>query len=178
KAIYRNVQTMARMWGSSNQDKISEAEAKQIEAVLDPLISLYALDYTSSRMREQMKEVIQKEQDRSDQGSGIELTLMLHRQLQQDARERVFKGSEALMVKGHTPDIHDPQLDVAVEDQVEGSDLELAGWANVHQVKHDPADPDQTPKALYVARSGGAVRRQTGAFSLTSKHAQGTQIHS
>src|SRR5690606_34931178 len=38
--------------------------------------------------------------------------------------------------------------------------------------------PDQTPKALYVVRSGGAVRRQTGAFSLTSKHAQGTQIHS
>lgn len=177
-AVYRNTYQMARLWGSSQQGKVSEAQAKAVQEVLEPLVSLYALDMSPSLQLDRMNQVIQAEQERTDGGNGIELTLKLHRQLQEDAKARVFKDSEALMVKGYTPEIYNPYVEITAADAQEGRTLTRSGWTAGTELALDVADPDQASKRLYVVRSGGMQRRLTGAISLTDTRAQGSLMHS
>lgn len=177
-AVYRNTYQMARLWGSSQQGKVTDAQAKAVQAILEPLVSLYALDMSPSLQLDRMNQVIQAEQERTDGGNGIELTLKLHRQLQEDAKARVFKDSEALMVKGYTPEIYNPYVEITAADAQEGRTLARSGWTAGTELELDAADPDRTSKRLYVVRSGGMQRRLTGAVSLTDTRAQGSLMHS
>lgn len=175
-AVYRNTHGMARLWGSSRQGQITEAQAKQVQEILEPLVSLYALDFSPSHQLTQMNTVIKAEMERTDGGNGIEQTLLLHRQLQQDAHDRIFKDSEALMVKGYTPEIYNPYIEITAATPKEGLVLQRSGWSQGSVLEQDQHDPNFTPRRLYTVHSGGMQRRQTGALSLTSMKVQGSLL--
>lgn len=165
---------IARMAGTQFKKQITEQEAKQAEPIIASLVSLYALKYTSVQDLAQAKQVFRTENNRND-GNGVEFVLKLHKQMEAESLERLFKGNPALMIHGYTPEILNPHTAIMIADAVEGANLEAQGYSKGAQVTQDQADPDKSVKRIYVLRDGGLAPYLTGVFSLTGLQAKGTK---
>lgn len=172
--ILFNAYSIARLHGTDQKGKISEADAQRAEPLIDALTSLYALSYTTMAERKLAAQVLAAEMARPAGENGVETVLMMHRQLQQDSRERLFQSSPNLMRKGYLTDIMNHRTEVVTATAAEGKELLEQGWIKVSDVKQDALDPDQLQKGLYMLKHAGLVPYQTGFFSLTSKQAKGS----
>lgn len=175
--VVMNAQAIAHLYGTHRAGTVTEAEAKAVMDTLDPLISLYALHYASHKARLATYQLMLEENAREDQGNGVEFVLKAHRRLQQDARERLFSGSEVLMMKGYTPEIYNPYTEVLAATEDEGKQLLAQGYKKVADLEKDPNDPDSEAKALYSIRDRGLRQRVTGIMSFTGKRSRGTKAH-
>lgn len=169
-----NAYLIARMAGTQFKKQVTEQEAKQAEATIASLVSLYALKYTSVQDQAQAKQVFRSENGRTD-GNGVEFVLKLHKQMEAESLERLFKGNPALMIHGYTPEILNPHTAIAIADEAEGANLEAQGYSKGAKVTQDAADPDKTSKRIYVLRDGGLAAYLTGVFSLTGLQTKGTK---
>jgi hypothetical protein len=169
-----NAYLIARMAGTQFKKQVTEQEAKQVEATIASLVSLYALKYTSVQDLAQAKQVFRSENIRTD-GNGVEFVLKLHKQMEAESLERLFKGNPALMIHGYTPEILNPHTAIAIADEAEGANLEAQGYSKGAKVTQDAADPDKTSKRIYVLRDGGLMSYLTGVFSLNGLQAKGTK---
>ena len=169
-----NAYLIARMAGTQFKKQVTEQEAKQVEATIASLVSLYALKYTSVQDQAQAKQVFRSENGRTD-GNGVEFVLKLHKQMEAESLERLFKGNPALMIHGYTPEILNPHTAIAIADEAEGANLEAQGYSKGAKVTQDAADPDKASKRIYVLRDGGLMSYLTGVFSLNGLQAKGTK---
>ena len=172
-----NAANIARLHGTPYSNRISEQQAQQAEAILDQLISLRALEYSAQEYKSDAKDVLNKEMQRAD-GNGVEMVLKLHRQLQQQSRERLFDGSMALFSKGYTPEIYNPYREVKVANLAEGAKLEKMGYVRVPggKVSLDPAERNRGEEQyLYLLRDGGLRAHTTGTLSYTGMRAKGSR---
>lgn len=169
-----NAYLIARMAGTQFKKQVTEQEAKQVEATIASLVSLYALKYTSVQDQAQAKQVFRSENGRTD-GNGVEFVLKLHKQMEAESLERLFKGNPALMIHGYTPEILNPHTAIAIADEAEGANLEAQGYSKGAKVTQDAADPDKASKHIYVLRDGGLMSYLTGVFSLSGLQAKGTK---
>lgn len=169
-----NAYLIARMAGTQFKKQVTEQEAKQAEPIIASLVSLYALKYSSVQDLAQAKQVFRTENNRTD-GNGVEFVLKLHKQMEAESLERLFKGNPALMIHGYTPEILNPHTAIAIADAAEGANLEAQGYSKGAQVTQDLADPDKSSKRIYVLRDGGLASYLTGVFSLTGLQAKGTK---
>jgi hypothetical protein len=169
-----NAHLIARMAGTQFKKQVTEQEAKQAEPIIASLVSLYALKYTSVQDLSQAKQVFRTENNRTD-GNGVEFILKLHKQMEAESLERLFKGNPALMIHGYTPEILNPHTAIAIADAEEGANLEAQGYSKGAAVVQDEADPDKSAKRIYVLRDGGLASYLTGVFSLTGLQAKGTK---
>lgn len=172
-----NAYLIARMAGTQFKKQVTEQEAKQAEPIIASLVSLYALKYTSVQDLAQAKQVFRTENNRND-GNGVEFVLKLHKQMEAESLERLFKGNPALMIHGYTPEILNPHTAIAIADEAEGANLEAQGYSKGAKVTQDLADPDKSSKRIYVLRDGGLAPYLTGVFSLTGLQAKGTKKQS
>jgi len=174
-----NAHLISRMANTQYQRQISEAEAKQAEPVIAALISLYALKYTAGDHLSQAKEVFRTENSRTDNnGNGVEFLLKLHKQLEEESLQRLFKGNPALMIHGYTPEILNPHTAIKIATEAEGKELVNQGYSAGALVSNDRADPDTETKRIYVLRDGGLSPWLSGAFSLSSMKSRGSKKHS
>lgn len=172
-----NAGNIARLYDTGRQRMITESEAVVAEAIIDPLVSLYALSYMNNVHRTALQEVMVSEAQRTDQGHGVEMLLMTHKALQDQAQELLFGDSKALYMKGYTPEIYDPYMAVMVADEVDGQELLAQGYSpSAATVQRDQADPGPQ-RRLYTLRDGGMTRRVSGIVSLTGMHSKGTRAH-
>jgi hypothetical protein len=156
------------------------ANAEQLNAVLDPLVSLYAMDYLTDVDRTSLTEVLRREANRKDdEPSGFEVVLRYHQMMQKDALENEFDGNPVHMIKGYTQDIYNPHIELVAATKVEGQDLLAAGYTKLTQtaLKQDPADPSTDPRDLYVLRGRGLNNTITGFMSYQSQRAKGSVLH-
>ena len=176
--LMMNAHNIAQMLGTPVQGRLNAADAAKAEQLIEQLVALYAIRYTSSADIQNAREVIRDELTRSDGGNGVEFVLRMHEHQQQEALERVFKGNKTLMIHGYTPEIYNPHIEVVAASLKEGEELKYRGYEMVHTLSHDPADPDIKKEALYVLRDGGLSRFASGALSLTGLSAKGDTKHS
>ena len=176
--LMMNAHNIAQMLGTPVQGRLNASDAAKAEQLIEQLVALYAIRYTSSADIQNAREVIRDELTRSDGGNGVEFVLRMHEHQQQEALERVFKGNKTLMIHGYTPEIYNPHIEVVAASLKEGEELKYRGYEMVHSLSHDPADPDIKKEALYVLRDGGLNRFASGALSLTGLSAKGDTKHS
>lgn len=176
--LMMNAHNIAQMLGTPVQGRLNASDAAKAEQLIEQLVALYAIRYTSGADIQNAREVIRDELTRSDGGNGVEFVLRMHEHQQQEALERVFKGNKTLMIHGYTPEIYNPHIEVVAASLKEGEELKYRGYEMVHALSHDPADPDIKKEALYVLRDGGLNRFASGALSLTGLSAKGDTKHS
>lgn len=173
--LQMNAHNIARAGSTSAMTKITEEHAASIEPTIDQLVSLYAIDYLGQEERQLAANVLRGELNRKDGGNGIEMIVKLHKQLQQQSKDTLFQGNDALFMKGYTSEIYNPYLDVMVADDAEGRELMLAGYSEGIPVKNDPLDRNPAKK-MYVIRDGGLQSHLTGIISYTGKKARGSTV--
>ena len=173
-----NAHNIALMAGTVHKGKLSGNDLKQATKAIETLVALYAIDYSPSVDRNLVSELMRDELQRTDGGNGVEFTLKLHKRLEQDSRERLFQGQEALMMHGFTSEILNPHVEVLTAYVADEKDLLDQGYVKVGPVEYDAADPDTDAKAMYVLKDGGLSPYQSGAISISSKKAKGSKKHS
>lgn len=176
--LLKNTQAIAELFGTRLAGTVKASDVKAAQAILEPLVSLLALEYTSQASKARMAQVMRTENARGND-SGVQLTLRMHRVLQQQARERLFSGSEALMLKGYVPEVFNPHVTVVAATAKNGLQLERMGYSKSDQpLEQDVADPYAEATHLYRLEDGGLKAYVTGIFSTTGTHAKGSTVHS
>ncbi len=173
-----NAGNIARMLGTVHVDKVSGKALTEATQAIEKLVALYAIDYSPSADRAKVSEIMRDELLRTDGGNGVEFVLKAHKRLEDESKERLFKGQDALMMHGHTSEIYDPHVEVITALESESDSLEERGYVKVGPVGYDQADPDSEPKAIFVLKDGGLNQYLSGALSISNKKAKGTNKHS
>lgn len=176
--LMMNAGNIAQLFGTGREHGLQAGELAKVTKVIDTLATLYALEHTDAGSMALAKELLASEDVREDGKHGVEITLRLHRMLEQESRERLFENSEALAIKGFTSDIFNPHtaLEVAYTPE-EAQALKEIGYTTADhlEVARDQDDPDTARGQIYVLRDGGLLPRVTGAITLTGMKAKGSQ---
>lgn len=172
-----NGYSIARMMGTQFNRRVTEAQAKEAEKTLTALVSLYALRYTEQADQQAAKETVRDENNRTDGGNGVQFVLSLHKELEAESLERLFKGNPALMMHGYTPEILNPHTAIKVANAADGKDLVQQGYTQGGSVTQDATDPSQDKQHIYVLKDGGLAPYLSAAISLSSLQAKGTTQH-
>jgi hypothetical protein len=173
--LMMNAANIASLAGTGMTSYVTKAQAAAATPIIDQLASLYAYRYTNPGHKIALANVLATEQARGNE-SGVEMVLKLHKALQQQSKERLFEGSEALMMKGYTPEIYDPKKEVLVATEAEGAKLEAQGFVKGKQVAYDPKDPDRNTERFVYKRDGGGLRPWlSGIISYTGETAKGSR---
>ena len=172
-----NAHNIARLYNTGNP---SPAHAKDAQPAIERLIALYGLQYAKQEHPLGVDDllVVMRTENARGADSGIEMTLRMHKYLTEDAKNRIFKESEALMMHGYLPEVTNPHTTFeVVRDAQEEQDLMDRGYVYEMDIPADPHDPDQRPAKMYVLKGGGLPRWASGAFSTTGTNAKGKTKH-
>jgi len=170
-----NALNIARMYNTPTMGQLTVAEEAAVQALVDPLVSLWAIEYSPTVLRETSRDVLLDESARSNGENGIAATLAMHAHLLKDSKDKLFDGSEVLRTKGYLPEVYNPRTDIQVAGDVEGRNLIDKGYSVGGVLPKDPNDPDpQTVKKLYVREDSGMVAHVTGMISLKDMKAKGS----
>lgn len=172
-----NAANIASLAGTGLEHYVSVADVAAAIPVIDQLASLYAYRYTSPVHKAALASIVKTESARGNE-SGVEMVLKLHKSLQEQSKERLFDGSEALMMKGYTPEIYDPKKEVVVATEQEGAKLEAQGFIKGKLVSTDPLDPDKQDRYVYKRDGGGLRPWLSGIFSYTGESSKGSRSRS
>lgn len=177
KHLLMNAENIANLAGTNT--KVDAQEAAMAAPIIDQLASLYALRYTNAGQITAAAKIMADEAKRGNE-SGIELVLRLHKSLQQQSKEQLFNGSEALMTKGYLPEIYDPKKEVLVATEKDGAELIKQGFTKGKKtVAYDPTDPSRNVERRLYTRDGGGLRPWlSGATSFTGEVAKGSRSRS
>jgi hypothetical protein len=173
--LLMNASNIAHLFGTGNESYVTASDAAAATPIIDQLVSLYAFQYTEDKHKDALGRLLASEGARTD-GNGVEMVLKLHKSLQEQSKERLFEGSEALMMKGYVPEIYDPKKEVVVATEKEGAKLEAQGYIKGKRVSSDPLDPDKNTERFVYKRDGGGLRPWLSAiFSYTGETAKGSR---
>ena len=173
-----NAENIAGMLGTDQAGKLNQSDIDAATAVLDPLVSLYAISMLHKSHVEALKAVFAEEGKRPKGQNGIEAVLKLHKDLQQQSKDRLFQSAGALRMKGYTPEIYNPYIRLEVASVNDSAKLEERGFSIGHKLQMDDADPTKTNDMhIYSLRDGGMVQYLTGVFSYTGSRKRGTATH-
>jgi len=174
--LMMNARNLAEMYGTSKAGTLSKTKVDEVTQYLDPLISLYAIQHTSTADKKTGAAVMTRENQRGDQ-SGVEMVMRLHEKLKNDAKKALFSDESVHFVKGYTWEITNPYREVVMADGVDAENLLAMGATKGPVLERDPIDPDQVKKTLFVIEDGGKKSWVTGVFSNTGKGTSGSLLH-
>ena len=174
--LMQNAGNIAKLYGTPYAGRLTKGQESEAEASLDVLVALYALSYTNADARNLASKIMTKEAPRTD-GHGVQSVLALHRRLEQESRKRLFAGQEALMMKGHLPEVYNPHIDILVAGGAEAQSLIDQGYEQGPEVTQDSKDPNQQKQHIYKMKDGAAMPLVTGITSYEDNHAKGKGKH-
>jgi hypothetical protein len=175
-----NTWNIVGLANTKSKHVIGIQDAKILDAVLSPLVSLYALEYAMPNDRATLTEVMRRENNRVDDNpNGVEVTLRYQLMMQKDALDNEFDGNRVHIMKGYTRDIYNPHIELTAADPTQGKDLIAAGYTLVTgtALQQDPADPSSVGRDLYVLRGRGLNDTITGFISYLSQKSKGSSMH-
>ena len=175
--LMMNASNIARMYGTTNRNNISDAQAKTNEPIIEALIALYGIQYSDSADVALVKDLVSKENSRSD-GNGVQFVLDLHKHLGKESQAYLFDENKTLMAHGYLPEEFNPYIQVTSATEEEGRDLLDQGYTLVGDLSIDPRDTLSSAKKLYVLKDGGNSSRVSGAIAINSQKAKGSEFHS
>jgi hypothetical protein len=176
--LVTNTHNITYMAGTRDIGKVDDTVGEQVEHILDPLISLYALKYSSLEHRRAVAKVAGLESQRADKGNGFLATMLWQKKAEEDAQTNLFAQDKYHMVKGYTKDIFNPHLDLITAEARDEAMLEQAGYVEVttQPLKNDAADTGPLKK-LFVMNGRGLNSMQLGFLSNTGKRFMGSAAH-
>lgn len=178
-ALLLNAHAIAGLAHTSHKGTVKKADHARVVAVLDPLISLYAVKYMRKPDRDIISEVMRNELNRGDeQPNAIETILKLSKQMQEDALRQEFHNSPMLMMKGYTPDIVNPYIEVKAATEKQGKTLVAAGYTRKFgkPLDKDSADPSSENRHIYTVRGRGLNAAVSGAMGFISPKSRGWNV--
>jgi hypothetical protein len=171
-----NAGNIAKLHGTPLAGSVDVAQAQAAEKVIEGLVALYSIQYQDKAVLKQAKAVLDDEMSRTDKKNGIEQVLLLQKEMDRQAREKLFQGdaNDALRMHGYTPEVYNPNTALrTARTQEERTHLEETGFKLVMEMPKDKADPDQVETFLYTLNDGGSLPYLTGAVSLKGMAAKG-----
>lgn len=174
KHVLMNANNIAQTVGTHTMGKVTEAQRSIAEPLIDQLTTLYAIQYSKPEHKVAIRNIVNTETARGTE-SGIEMVLKMHKTLQQQSKERLFEGNEALMMKGYVPEIYNPHREVLIANALDGAKLVAQGYKEMVIVAADPRDPNQQVRRIYTRDGGGLRSYLTGIMSYTGTHAKGSR---
>lgn len=168
-----NTGNIAKLFGTGRTAKASDV--KTAVPVLDQLMSLYALDYTSKSVKDAAMEVFRTEHGRTD-GNGVEMILKLHKGLQYESTEKLFKGTEALQISGYTPEIHNGQIEVLFISPKDTEYFQKRGYVVGGKTQVDSTTGAPNDLVLATRHGFGQTGLLTGSISYTGMSAKGSKV--
>jgi hypothetical protein len=171
-----NAHNIARLYGTQHTSEVGPDVIAHTEPLINQLASLYALKYTKDNLKADALKTMDTEMARDD-GNGIEMVLKLHQKLQADSKDRLFTDQQALMMKGYTPEIYNPYVEVQVVSKADAADMQELGYGRPMKLDVAAADPEKGGRMLMARHGTGLQRYNTGAMSLTSMNSKGTTKH-
>lgn len=173
-----NAHSIARLDGTeADTSTLTEQQVAIDTKIIDSLSSLYALQYTGAANNNLVADLMAKEAAREGENNGVEYTLRVHAALTQQAKERVFAGSELLMSKGYIPEVVNPKTELHFDSILKREELEAQGYEYVGPVQVDSNDVANKGLHMYTLERG-LVHRISGTFSTKGTGAAGTTVHS
>lgn len=175
----QNAHNIARLYGTKRTAEVQQNTIDKMEPLIDVMASLYALYYTKQEHKADAVKVLDIEMAREgkDKGNGVEMVLRLHKQLQKESKDRLFKDQEALIMKGYTPEIYNPYIEVQLAIPDEVGTLKEQGFGQPIPLPLADADPERETKVLMARHGTGLQAHTTGTMSLTSMSTKGTTKH-
>lgn len=185
-----NAHNIASMYGTPTQGQLTPKEELAMQKILDPLISLYAIRYMPSVMRESAHATMVSEMARPNKQNGIEAVLKMHTHLLTDSKNKLFDGSAAFVAKGFVPEVFNPRTDVKVASfddivnpnsgvvlfKAEGDALIAQGYKRSEALVQDSTDPEERTMYFFVREDSGIVAHPSGSLSMTSLGTKGRKI--
>jgi hypothetical protein len=170
-----NAGNIARLYGTPKAKDIAPVDAAKAERLIDELASLYALEYADGVQMLWAKDVLRAEMSRGAEANGVEMTLRMHRRLENESKARLFSGSEALQMKGYTSEIYSPHVALVVARSPEEiAYFKESGYEEGPKLRKDPNDPAETEAQIFSLKDGGHMPYVTASLSLTGMAAKGS----
>lgn len=149
--------------------------AKAIEKQVDVLASLYAIKYMDRTHRTNALEVVQNEMNRG-QANGITALIYTLDMARKEAKEKTFKNTPELFIKGYMADHIDPNIAIKVGLAADEAFMNKQGYVKGPKLEKDLSDPLAKDRYIYVNNYGGMQAYLAGAVYLQSKKSRGTDI--
>lgn len=175
--LLRNAHNIASMHGSAYVGQLTEAQTSAATKTIDALVSLNALKYTPNSDKELFADLLEKENARTDGGNGVQMAMLQHKDLEEQALDRIFEGNPVLMLKGYMPEVYNPHTDLKAATEEEGKTLLAMGYVEHGFVPQDPDDMGAVPVKLYTLHDGGLLPWLSGIMSFTGMRSKGTKHH-
>ena len=177
--LMMNAGNIAKLYGTAHVGKMSVAQTTRAEEIIDQLTTLYAMKYVDPKHIGPAKAVMRDEMLRTATMNGVEMVLTLHKALENESKATLFEGSEALMMKGHTPEIYNPHTDVRIATTAEEMrEAKLEGYVSYGELQQDATDTVLPGGVIMVLKDGGLQPWQSGAVSYRGRQAKGSKLHS
>jgi hypothetical protein len=107
--------------------------------------------------------------------SGIEMTLLMHKNMKEKSMESLFDNKPGLFIKGYTKEIYNPHKELVIAEGIDAKNLVRSGAREGALVPNDSADTS-SEKRIYTVEDGGLNTRVTGITSNTGSRKRGASV--
>ena len=153
------------------------ADLVAMEALIDELATLYAVDNTAQYVNAHTADIISRE-IKADPKSNGALTFMAQAiSAKQDALKNNFRGDKTHTVKGFIKSISNPNVSVKIALLSEEEEMRKIGYKLISPIPTDTiSDPSKGQKALYTSDFVTLQDYNRGIISTTGMKAAGTLL--
>ena len=151
---------------------LTESQRIQAQNLIGRLSVLHALNETNYKDLATVKKLIESDSE------GVMNILGTHKAIQENAKKNLFDGQSKLMRFGYTSEkLNEDAVYKTVNKNELNEAINRYGFKQVAVIAPDPADPIQEEAYVVYRAYGGKNEFDSGATSLTSLQAQGTDIY-
>lgn len=171
-----NAYAIASGVGTQAHGKLSNSEINSAEVLIEELITLLAIRYSSPTDVAAVSKVMTDEAARGDK-NGMLFLLKLAKHYEEESLKHLFNGNKMQMIHGYTPEVVNTNTDVRFATEAEGKLLLLQGYKRVANTNVDFDDRNKEVTGVYTLRNSGKVTPYvSGLLALNSLESKGSSM--
>lgn len=145
-------------------------------ANLDALITLYAINNTSTDILQDAHAVAQRELAINPDRNGVAFLLASHAMYKEDTQAKLFYGNPTLMQKGYIQQIHPSLTSGQVAPMTDEAALKKQGFTLAYQLGSVPGVPNTVKYGYFVNHNSPDPGTTTGMYALEDNKSSGTKL--
>lgn len=171
-----NAYAIASGVGTQAHGKLSNSEINSAEVLIEELITLLAIRYSSPTDVAAVSKVMTDEAARGDK-NGMLFLLKLAKHYEEESLKHLFNGNKMQMIHGYTPEVVNTNTDVRFATEAEGKLLLLQGYKRAANTNVDFDDRNKEVTGVYTLRDSGKVTPYvSGLLALNSLESKGSSM--
>lgn len=171
QGLAKNAQLIVSGFNSSEVVPLTDPRVE----LVDKIASMYAIQYTSTKEKTLLGEVMARELKNST--NGIDTSIKFHKELSKVARDTLFTNNPTSMIKGFVPEITNPNREVRIaHNEAEAKLFRDQFYKEVKTLDKDKLDPSTTVNKLYMTEEANLQRLVSGAIEVVSTNRKGTSV--